>query len=56
MDELRRMVESMGVEKYKRLTYYEQWIWAMSQIMLERGVLSDDELGRRIADVEARHG
>lgn len=55
VDQLRRSVESLGEEKYKRLTYYEQWIWAMAQVMLERGIITDDELGRRIAEVKARH-
>lgn len=55
VDELRRVVESMGAEKYERLTYYEQWIWAMAQIMVERGIVTDDALGRKIAQVEARY-
>ena len=56
VDELRRSVESLGEEKYKRLTYYEQWISAIAEVMLERGIVTDDELGWRIADVENRHG
>lgn len=55
VDELRRSVESLGEEKYKRLSYYEKWIWGMSQVMVERGVITDEELGRRIAEVKNRH-
>ncbi|MEP3846634.1 MAG: ScnB-like protein [Paracoccaceae bacterium] len=55
VDELRRAVEELGEEKYKRLTYYEQWIWAMSQIMIERGLVTDDAMGRKIAEVETRY-
>ncbi len=54
VDELRRAVEGLGDEKYKRLTYYEQWVWAIAQIMLERGVLTDAEIGTKIEDVRAR--
>ena len=56
VDELRRMVESLGEHEYKSLTYYEAWIFAISQIMLEKGVVTDDELGRKIAEVNARNG
>ena len=55
VDELRRAVEGLGAEEYKTLSYYEQWIMAMSQIMLERGVISDDALGRKLAEVSARY-
>ncbi len=48
VDELRRSVESMGAEKYRSRSYYEQWIWAMSQVMIEKGVISSDELARRM--------
>jgi hypothetical protein len=55
VDELRRTVESMGEEKYKRLTYYEQWVWAMSQVMIERGIITDFEFAQRVAQVSADH-
>lgn len=55
VDELRRAVEGLGKEKYARLTYYEQWILAISQVMVERGLVTDDELGRQIAVVLQRH-
>lgn len=55
VDELRRGVEGLGEAKYERLTYYEQWIAAICQVMVERGVVTDDQLGRRIAEVKDRH-
>jgi Nitrile hydratase beta subunit. len=54
VDELRRAVEGLGREKYERLSYYEQWISAIAQIMVERNVVSDHELGCRVAEVMAR--
>lgn len=54
VDELRRAVEGMGEEKYKRLTYYEQWIWAISQVMLERGIFTDAEFGAKIEEIHRR--
>lgn len=55
VDELRRTVEGLGEEKYKRLSYYEHWVWAMSQVMIERGVFSGNEFAQRIAKVSADH-
>ena len=54
VDELRRAVEGMGEEKYKRLSYYEQWVWAISQVMLYRGLFTDAEFGARIEQVRER--
>jgi hypothetical protein len=55
VDELRRNIESLGPEAYDKMTYYERWIHSISQTLIQRGVLSIDELGRKIADVEMRH-
>ena len=54
VDEIRRAVEQLGPGAYDELSYYERWIAAIAQIMLERGVLTSDELGRRMAEIEAR--
>jgi hypothetical protein len=57
-DELRRNIESLGPEAYDRMSYYERWIHAIAQTLIQRGVISVDELGRRIEAVRARetHG
>jgi hypothetical protein len=53
-DELRRNIESLGGDAYERMTYYERWIFAIAQTLIQRGVLTVDELGRKIAQVCAR--
>src|ERR1700761_7423352 len=53
-DELRRNIESLAPDVYERMTYYERWIASIAQTMLQRGVFTADELGRRMAEVEAR--
>jgi hypothetical protein len=53
-DELRRNIESLGAEAYERMTYYERWIFAVAQTLIQRGVLTVDELGRKIDEVCAR--
>ena len=54
VDELRRNVESLGADAYDSMSYYERWIYAITQTLIQRGVISTDELGRRIADVQGR--
>ncbi|MGE3849641.1 MAG: ScnB-like protein [Gammaproteobacteria bacterium] len=54
VDELRRNIESLGAEAYDTMSYYERWIHAITQTLLQRGVLQVDELGRRMAEVTAR--
>lgn len=54
VDELRRNIESLGPGAYDAMSYYERWIAAITKVLLERGVITSDELGRRIEAVKAR--
>jgi hypothetical protein len=54
VDELRRGVEGLGPGPYDELSYYQRWIASIAENLLEKGVLTVDELGRRLAEVEAR--
>ncbi|MEO9161628.1 MAG: ScnB-like protein [Casimicrobiaceae bacterium] len=54
VDELRRNIESLGAESYDTMTYYERWICAITQTLIQRGVITVDELGRRIEGIRAR--
>ena len=52
VDELRRNIESLGVDAYEKMSYYERWIYAITQTLIQRGVISVDELGRKMADAQ----
>jgi len=54
VDELRRSIESLGPKAYRDLGYYERWIFAVANVLLERGVITSEELGQGIADVMKR--
>ena len=54
VDELRRGIEALGSAEYDRLGYYERWINSITQTLLQKGVLTTDELGRKLAEIEAR--
>jgi len=50
VDELRRNIEALGAEAYDRMSYYERWMHAIVQVLIQRGVLTIDELGRKMAE------
>jgi hypothetical protein len=54
VDELRRNIEGLGPDAYERMTYYERWMSSICTTLIQRGVISIDELGRKMAEVEAR--
>lgn len=54
VDELRRNIEGLGPDAYDKLSYYERWMHSIAQTLIQRGVVSIEELGRRIAEVEQR--
>jgi hypothetical protein len=54
VDERRRAIESLGADAYERMSYYERWIAAIAASMIEKGIITVDELGRRMAEIEAR--
>jgi hypothetical protein len=54
VDELRKNIEAIGPDAYDRMTYYERWMHSISQTLIQRGVITIDELGRKMAEVEAR--
>lgn len=54
VDGLRRAIEDMGEVAFEKHTYYERWIAAINQNLIEAGIYSLEELGTRMAEIEAR--
>lgn len=54
VDELRKNIEALGPEAYDRMSYYERWVTSITQTMIQRGVITTDELGRKMEQVKAR--
>jgi hypothetical protein len=54
VDELRRGIEELGPGAYDEMTYYQRWMASIGNNLLEKGVIGVDELGRKMAAVEAR--
>jgi hypothetical protein len=53
-DENRRYIEALGHDAYDRLTYYERWTAALSRQMVDKGVLTQDEIDARVAEIRTR--
>ena len=51
-DELRRSIESL--EEYRELSYYERWVAATEKLLIEKDVLSSDEIDERAAEIRRR--
>jgi hypothetical protein len=54
VDELRKNIESLPPEAYDRLSYYEKWISSLTQTLIQRGVITSAELGRKMEEVDKR--
>jgi len=54
VDELRKNIEAIGPDAYDRMSYYERWITSIVQTMIQRGVVTTDELGRRMEEIRSR--
>src|SRR5580693_2416175 len=54
VDEMRRNIESLSPDAYDCITYYERWIYAIAQTTIQRGIITVDDLGRKIVEVQSR--
>ncbi|MAH87949.1 MAG: hypothetical protein CMF26_05010 [Kiloniella sp.] len=56
VDELRRGIETLGEAAYNAEPYYGKWARSLAKIMLEKGVLTQEELDARINALRAQRG
>lgn len=54
VDELRKNIEALGPQVYDNTTYYERWITSVTQTLIQRGVVTTEELGRKMEEVQRR--
>lgn len=54
VDEHRKAIESLPPEAYDSMSYYQKWIVALGQCLLARGLVTTDEIARKMTEVEAR--
>jgi nitrile hydratase beta subunit len=49
IDEFRRTIERMPSARYLAATYYERWLYALETLLLEKGVISSEELDAAVS-------
>jgi hypothetical protein len=54
VDELRKNIESLTPEAYDELAYYEKWVTALTQALIQRGVITTADLARKMDEVKKR--
>lgn len=53
-DENRRAIEQLGHDVYNTLNYYERWTASLQRQMVDKGILTQDEIDARVAAVRKR--
>jgi len=54
LDEFRHAIERMPSDEYLRASYYERWLHAVETLLLEKGVITADELATGHATRDAQ--
>ena len=54
VDELRKNIEALPPDAYENMSYYERWVTSITQTMIQRGVITTEELGRKMQEVQGR--
>jgi hypothetical protein len=55
-DEHRRVMEDMPADKYLSLNYYERWSYVAEQLLVEKGILTHEDVDRKQAELEPTWG
>ena len=50
-DEMRRAIESLPPEHYEALSYYEKWTAALEILLIEKGILTAEEIDAKAAEL-----
>ena len=54
VDAMRRAIESLPRDQYFGLGYYERWVRAIRRLVVEKGLLTEDEIERRLAQLKVK--
>ena len=53
-DEMRRAIEDMPADDYRRLGYFDKWAVGVSTLVVEKGLITRAELDARVAEIRTR--
>jgi hypothetical protein len=55
-DEMRRAREEMDSTAYRDMSYYERWIASIEAILIEKKILTKEEIDQKLAAFESKWG
>jgi hypothetical protein len=55
VDAMRRMIEDYGQQTYDQIGYYDKWVRAMRNLMVEQEILTAADIDAKVALVRATH-
>jgi hypothetical protein len=55
VDAMRRVIEDYGQQTYDQIGYYDKWVRALRNLMVEQDILSKAEIDAKVAAVKAAH-
>jgi hypothetical protein len=50
-DEVRRGIESLSLDEYESLSYYEQWSASIETLLVEKNVLTEEEIDAKVREL-----
>jgi hypothetical protein len=56
VDESRKNIEALPPADYDRMGYYDRWIESLAQTLIQRGIVTTQEIGRKMREVKGRQG
>ena len=54
VDELRKNIEALPPQAYERMNYYDRWVTSITHTLIQRGLITTEELARKMAQVNGR--
>jgi hypothetical protein len=54
VDQRRRNIEALPPEAYDGLAYYEKWVVSLGQSLIQRGLITTEELAKKMLEVQNR--
>jgi len=55
VDAMRRTIEDYGQQTYDKIDYYEKWVRAMRNLLVEQEVVNQSEIDAKMKEVAERH-
>jgi hypothetical protein len=54
VDERRKLIEGLPPAAYDAMGYYDRWVVSLAQALIARGLITSEELARKMQEVQAR--